>query len=386
MAKPTPPFNPAGSRYDQSTFEGRLSHFREMTDPNTLLVGDDELGRAQALLAKYEAGDRTASDGDLWEAKRIKDAIIHPVTGEKMFLPGRMSAFVPANTIPTAGMLLAKTPMQTIFWQWMNQSVNVMCNYVNRSGASVDVSQVGQAYALAVAASCGIAVGAGKLVANGPPWVKRLGIAVPYAAVVSAGAANVAFTRMPEMQDGVPITAPDGTKLGVSKLAAQSAVINVCAAPMPRLRAARLRVPRACVPRLRVPRLRAPVGPCAPSALVLTPPLRACVCVYTLSLSLSLVAAPQTVLSRNLLLPIAPMLLPPLAMAAVRSVVPLGAVAAAVCETAFVAGSIATALPAAIAVFPQEMKISTSVLEAEFQGAVDASGKKVEYVLCNKGL
>ena len=232
MSKPTPTFNPAGSRYDQSAFEGRLAHFREMTDPATLLVDDTVLKKAQDLLANYDQGDRTASDADLWEAKRIKDAIIHPVTGEKMFLPGRMSAFVPANTIPTAGMLLAKTPMQTVFWQWINQSVNVMCNYVNRSGATVDVSQVAQAYGLAVAASCGIAVGAGKLVASGPPWVKRLGIAVPYAAVVSAGAANVAFTRMPEITDGVPITAPDGTKLGVSKLAAQSAVLNVCG-PLP---------------------------------------------------------------------------------------------------------------------------------------------------------
>lgn len=89
---------------------------------------------------------------------------------------------------------------------------------VNRSGASVDASQIAQAYALAVGVSCSIAVGAGKLVASGPPWVKRLGIAVPYAAVVSAGAANVAFTRMPEMQSGVPITAPDGTQLGESKV------------------------------------------------------------------------------------------------------------------------------------------------------------------------
>ena len=38
----------------------------------------------------------------------------------------------------------------------MNQSVNVMCNYVNRSGASVDTSQVASAYALAVGVSCSI--------------------------------------------------------------------------------------------------------------------------------------------------------------------------------------------------------------------------------------
>ena len=31
---------------------------------------------------------------------------------------------------------------------------------------------------------------------------------------MSAGAANVAFTRMPELRDGVPITAPDGTPPG----------------------------------------------------------------------------------------------------------------------------------------------------------------------------
>ena len=223
------------------------------------------------------------------------------------------------NTIPTVGMLVAASPAQVIFWQWLNQSVNVMCNYVNRSGASVDTAQIGQAYALAVGVSCSIAVGARKLVESGPPWVKRLGIAVPYAAVVSAGAANVAFTRMPEMQSGVPIAAPDGTPLGVSKAAAQSAVLN-------------------------------------------------------------------TVLSRNLLLPIAPMLLPPLANAALRSMVPLGPIAAAAAEVVFVAGAIFGALPAAIAVFPQEMKIDVSALEEEFRSCKDKAGRPVEYVLCNKGL
>lgn len=314
-----PPFDAKGCRYDQSTYVGRLCRFRDITDPRMLLVGDTELATALALLDEHAQGSRSATDAELWDAKRIKDAIVHPVTNEKMFLPGRMSAFVPVNTPVTVGMLLAKTPAQTMFWQWMNQSLNVMCNYVNRSGALVDTNQIAQAYGLAIGVSCGIAVGAGKLLQSGPPWVKRLGIVVPYAAVVTAGSCNVAFTRLPEMQEGVPITAPDGTPLGTSKAAAKSAVIN-------------------------------------------------------------------TVTSRILLQPIAPLLLPPLMLAALQSAVPIGTIASVVAQTIFVAGCSGVALPLAIAAFPQEMQIATSVLEPEFLHAKDADGKPIEYVLCNKGL
>jgi len=225
-----PPFDAKGSQYDQSTYAGRLRRFKEMTDPRMLLISDEKLKTALALLDKYDRGQANfATDVELWEAKRIKDAIIHPVTNEKMFLPGRMSAFVLVNTPTTVGMLLAKTPAQNVFWQWVNQSLNVLCNYVNRSGATVDTSQLAGAYALAVGVSCSIAVGARKLVEAGPPMVKRLSFAVPYAAVVSAGSANMFFTRLPELQEGVPISAPDGTPLGTSRAAAQSAVANTIA-------------------------------------------------------------------------------------------------------------------------------------------------------------
>ena len=98
-----PPFDAKGCRYDQTTYSGRLRRFREMTDPRMLLIGDEELANAQHLLDEHAMGRRCASDAELWEAKRIKDAIIHPVTGEKMFLPGRMSAFVLVNTPTTVG-------------------------------------------------------------------------------------------------------------------------------------------------------------------------------------------------------------------------------------------------------------------------------------------
>ena len=195
-----PPFSLTAPRYDQSTYAGRLQHFVEMTDMRSLLTTDAQLQQAVARLNEFKATGqlpRGVSEEEMWKARQTKEAIIHPVTGEHMFMPGRMSAFVPVNTIPTAGMLMATTPTQMLFWHWMNQTVNVMCNYTNRSGASVNTSQLAQAYALAVGTSCTIAVGASELVKRGPPIIKRLGVIVPYTAVVAAGAGNVAFTRWP---------------------------------------------------------------------------------------------------------------------------------------------------------------------------------------------
>ena len=55
------------------------------------------------------------------KAQRTVNAIIHGPTGEKMFLPGRMSMFVPMNVPATAGMIMARSVPVTLFWQWANQ-------------------------------------------------------------------------------------------------------------------------------------------------------------------------------------------------------------------------------------------------------------------------
>jgi hypothetical protein len=57
-------------------------------------------------------------------------------------------------------MLMATTAPGMLFWHWFNQSVNVMVNYTNRSGAEVNMSQLSQAYGLAVVSSCSVAIGA----------------------------------------------------------------------------------------------------------------------------------------------------------------------------------------------------------------------------------
>lgn len=184
--------------------------------------------------------------------------------------------------------------------------------------------QLATAYSLAVAVGCGIGLGLRRLV-QATPRLARLGILVPYTAVVAAGASNVALTRSPEIASGVPISTPSGEVLGVSRRAAVESVA-------------------------------------------------------------------LTILSRVVFLPVVPMLVPPLLMSACRSVGPLrsllrvGSPAAVVAETTLVAGSISFALPPCIALFPQQMAISTSRLEPEFQNRIDRDGKPVDHVVCNKGL
>eukprot|EP00933_Yihiella_yeosuensis_P018000 TRINITY_DN14950_c0_g1_i1.p1 TRINITY_DN14950_c0_g1~~TRINITY_DN14950_c0_g1_i1.p1 ORF type:complete len:356 (+),score=60.81 TRINITY_DN14950_c0_g1_i1:44-1111(+) len=238
-----PAFSLTGNKYDQSTYIGRLKSTLENVDPRTLLIGADEVKKAQQLLDEFaKTGQVPAgkTNEDMWNAKTTVDAVIHPVTKEEMFWGGRMSAFVPMNAPIVFLMLNTASTPGVILGQWLNQSYNVMNNYTNRSSKEVEWAELLKPYAIAVTVSCSIALGARKAVSKFPTLAK-LGIFIPYFAVISAGSCNVAFTRMDEWNGrGVCIFSPEGKELGMSVKAGQQAVFKTvstrsCVLPMPLL-------------------------------------------------------------------------------------------------------------------------------------------------------
>lgn len=147
---------------------------------------------------------------DLWAAKKLCDSTLHPDTGTPVFLPFRMSCFVFSNLVVTAGMLQPHMSTRaTLAWQVANQTLNVLINTSNANKSSPLTSrQLAGSFALAVGASCGVAVGLGRAVAamKGAPGVKLvLARLVPFAAVATAGVLNVGLMRGGEIQNGIDV-------------------------------------------------------------------------------------------------------------------------------------------------------------------------------------
>ncbi|RYO90585.1 hypothetical protein DL764_008425 [Monosporascus ibericus] len=199
------------SQYDLSTYWGRVKQTATITDPRTLFAGKHGLEHAKQLVVAYKKGEIKQMTPDLWKAKKIVDSTLHPDTGKPVLLPFRMSCFVFSNLVVTVGMLTPGLGTRgTIFWQVVNQSLNVAINNANANKSTpLSYSKMAQSYFLAVGASCSVAVGLNSLV----PRLKRfspsarttLGRLVPFAAVASAGALNVLLMRGEEMRTGIDV-------------------------------------------------------------------------------------------------------------------------------------------------------------------------------------
>lgn len=115
-----------------------------VTDPRTLLISDSELKESQQIIHDFQQTKKVPSEGveRLWTAQYSTwpslpysrstcivslfknltliclldvNAVIHPATGEKIPAAFRMSAFVPANVLIAAGLLLPGAGVRSLY-------------------------------------------------------------------------------------------------------------------------------------------------------------------------------------------------------------------------------------------------------------------------------
>ncbi|XP_050020900.1 sideroflexin-5 isoform X3 [Alexandromys fortis] len=210
-----PPFQLGKPRFQQTSFYGRFRHFLDIIDPRTLFVSERRLREAVQLLEDYKHGTLRpgVTNEQLWSAQKIKQAILHPDTNEKIFMPFRMSGYIPFGTPIVVGLLLPnQTLASTVFWQ--------------PSPASKFI----QGYLGAVISAVSIAVGLNVLVqkANKFTPATRLLVQrfVPFPAVASANICNVVLMRYGELEEGIDVLDADGNLVGSSKIAARHALLE----------------------------------------------------------------------------------------------------------------------------------------------------------------
>ncbi|KAG8013062.1 Sideroflexin-5, partial [Nibea albiflora] len=185
-------------------------------------------------------------------------AIIHPDTGEKIFMPFRMSGTEAYCGVEVVGLLLPnQTLVSTIFWQWLNQSHNACVNYSNRNASKpAPVSKFVQGYLGAVTSAVSIAQTLIKPSATfshdiikgviaaclpvlhyGPTSRLLVQRFIPFPAVASANVCNVVLMRHSELSEGISVLDDDGNVVGTSKVAARHALLETAVTrvvlPMP---------------------------------------------------------------------------------------------------------------------------------------------------------
>lgn len=315
------------SRYDVSTYWGRVKHCAEILDPLMLLNTLSDIEKAKRTVWDFKNGVNGKLTPEFWHSKKVLDSALHPDTGETVFLPFRMSSCVLSNLVVTAGML---TPglgtAGTVFWQVANQSLNVAINISNANKLHpLTTKQIATNYTMAVTASVSVALGLNSIVPRlkglKPNTRMVLGRLVPFAAVVSAGIANVFLMRSEELKQGISVYDKDGNDLGSSKSAALIAV-----------------------------------GETAASRVINAAPVMAIPPLILVRLQRSRLLKGKSKLAE------------------------IGVNIGLIFVTALVA------LPPALAIFPQREIVSPQRLEEKFHNLKDKNGNKIEKVEFNRGI
>lgn len=179
------------------------------------------------MLAKTGEGKVLLSRREIKElrtAETVLSTAIHPDTGEFIPWPMRMSSFIPMNIPISFGLIIAApTPLNTIFWQWVNQTYSASVNYGNRNATSVYTTEdLVKSYTAATFTSIGVALSIRKMVEKHTRNMKGGKLLVfnsisSFFAISSAGFLNAYLMRQTELKRGVDIYDPADTSIIVGK-------------------------------------------------------------------------------------------------------------------------------------------------------------------------
>ncbi|XP_006201627.2 LOW QUALITY PROTEIN: sideroflexin-5 [Vicugna pacos] len=230
-----PSFQLGKPRFQQTSFYGRLRHYLDIIDPRTLFVTERRLREAVQLLEDYKHGNLQpgVTNEQLWSAQKIKQAILHQDTNEKIFIPFRTSGYIPFGVPIMVGLLLPHQKLaSTVFWLWLNQSHNACVNYANRNATQpLPVSKFIQGYLGAVISAISTGVGlkvlvkkANKLTPTTRLLVQRFKL-LP--ALASANICNLVLMRYGELEEGIDVLDGDGNCVGSSRIAARHALLEM---------------------------------------------------------------------------------------------------------------------------------------------------------------
>jgi len=233
--KPYHPYEP--SPYKLDTYRGRVAHFYKILDPRTLFIDQKQLQHAAAILDKFTNDPSVLYDkntkkmkqrvnAELWNARLMRDSVLHPDTQQPIFWAFRFSAF-PALNVPITTLLLYPGSISmTVFSQFINQTYNVAVNYANRNATNtLSNNKLFVSYICAVTASCGIGFGLRQLTKNYNLATHTfLRGFIPYTALTLASCFNLYFIRWNEVAEGIELL---GSKRRHMMKGAMIAIITV---------------------------------------------------------------------------------------------------------------------------------------------------------------
>lgn len=215
--------------FPQDTYYGRFMHNLHVCGPlswSTLRASASDIEEARVVVRRLQQAStrgepQPVSEAQAFAARKLVANVLHPDTGEPVFLPFRMCSHIPANALIVANLILARTPAAQFAAQFVNQSFNAGQFFANRNASNpVSNARLLQSYTGAVASAFAAVWLCHRFIRPARWRSAVMGQAV--VAFIGAAAAKpmqIGLMRLDELTHGVHVYDSEGHVLGSSRVA-----------------------------------------------------------------------------------------------------------------------------------------------------------------------